>query len=219
MRTQMTQKLATTGILLMTALALTSFPAAAGTTLPTPVNILPFVPLTASPSPITLVEGNSTQLIYTFTDNTATGIYLNVFKAINTTNPKICGGDCPTSNLLDQKFHLIGPGQSYSYIVPVISTADVDTGTETSSVSNSIAQGTIWWEYNLPGRGQLIYKQSTKVKIAVTEPSAASPTAASMTLASPSAVPEPTSWAMILTGFAGLATALRSRRRATREIA
>lgn len=207
------------GVALAAAFLLTSLPAVAGTILPTPVNILPFVPLTASPSPITLVEGNSTQVVYTFTDNTMTGIYLNVFKAINTTNPKSCGPDCPTSTLLDQQFHLIGPGQSYSYTVPIISTVDVDTGPETSSVSNSIVQGTIWWEYNLPGRGQLIYKQSTKVKIAMVEPSAASPTLASLALTSPSAVPEPTSWAMILIGFAGLGTALRSRRRATKKLA
>jgi hypothetical protein len=217
MRTQMTQVFSAAGVALSAALLLTSPPAMGGTILPTPVNILPFVPLTASPSPITLVEGNSTQLVYTFTDNTATGIYLNVFKAVNTTNPKSCGADCPTSTLLDQQFHLIGPGQSYSYIVPIISTLDVDTGSETSSVSNSVVQGTIWWEYNLPGRGQLIYKQSTKVKVAVVEPSAASPTLAS--LASPSAVPEPTSWAMILIGFAGLGTTLRSRRQATKKLA
>jgi hypothetical protein len=217
MRTQLTQGFSAASIALSAAFLLTSLSATAGTTLPTPVNILPFVPLTASPSPITLVEGDSTQLIYTFTDNTATGIYLNVFKAINTTNPKACGGECPTSTLLDQKFHLISPGQSYSYIVPVISIFDV--GPKTSSASNSIAQGTIWWEYNLPGRGQLIYKQSTKVKIAVVEPPASSPAMASMSLASPSAVPEPTTWAIMLTGFAGLGATLRSRRRATREFA
>lgn len=207
------------GVAVSAAFLLTSLSAVGGTILPTPVNILPFVPLTASPSSITLIEGNSTQLVYTFTDNTTTGIYLNVFKAINTTNPKSCGGDCPTGTLLDQKFHLISPGQSYSYVVPIVSTVDVDTGPETSSVSNSIVQGTIWWEYNLPGRGQLIYKQSTKVNVAVEEPSAASPTLVSMTLASPSAVPEPTTWAMILTAFTALGAVLRSRRRATRELA
>ena len=219
MLTQMTQCFSAAGVALSAAFLLTSLPAAGGTIIPTPVNVLPFVPLTASPSPITLVEGNSTQLIYTFTDNTTTGIYLNVFKAINTTNPKSCGVDCPTSTVLDQHFHLIGPGQSYSYLVPIISALDVDTGAETSLVSNSVVQGTIWWEYNLPGRGQLIYKQSTKVKIAVVELSTDSPTQASLSLASPSAVPEPASWAMVLIGFAGLGTVLRSRRRTTRELA
>ncbi len=214
MRTQLAQGFSAAGVAVSAVFLLTSLPAVGGTTLPTPVNILPFVPLTASPSPITLVEGSSSQIVYTFTDNTATGIYLNVFKAIDITNPKSCGADCPTGTLLDQHFHLIGPGQSYSYIVPIISTLDVDTGPETSSVSNSVVQGTIWWEYNLPGRGQLIYKQSTKVSVAVVEP-----TTAALTLASPSAVPEPASWAMILIGFTGLATALRSRRRATTKLA
>ena len=213
MRAVRAQPLLATATALSAAALLAALPpAAAATILPTPPNILPLVPLTATPSPMTLAEGASGAITFTFTDNTTTGVYLNVFKAINVTNPRSCGAECVSSALLDQTYHVIGPGQSYNYSVPVLAPLDSDAGPAPTKPSKSVVQGTIWWEYNLPGRGHLIYKQSTDVNVSVAEPPAAAVSALSRP--SPAAVPEPATWALMLVGFGGLGANLRRRRAA-----
>ncbi len=167
MRMNTTGRLFAAAATLSAVFVLPVFPAAAGEILPTPSNILPLVPLIASPSALSITKGDSTQVTYTFTNLQTTGIWITHINAFTAPEPATRRSDCLQNyNLSDPTARLLNTGQSYSFVIPVVVACDVGAGTRTSTVGNSTIKAAIWWEYNLPHRGHLIYKQSTTVNIA-----------------------------------------------------
>jgi hypothetical protein len=178
-------------------------------TYPTPPELLPYLPLTMSPSPMSITEGTTSPLTITFTNNLTQGIWINHINVLTTTNPLNCGDDCLTPfKISDSTSRLLNPGQSYTFQVPVVSPLDTDTGPETTKVSKSNIKTALWWEYNVPGRGQLQYSLVTNDTVNVLEPTASqvSPTTFG------AAVPEPATWGLMLAGIGTVGATLRRRR-------